>query len=760
MQKNKSKIITALLLAVMTLALFPLAAQASTGNIYINTTSPGPSAVGQQVAAGGTVDLHFGGVTWSGAQFYLMMSTDGFSQVSTGDSRYSPLFDVTNLTSTATSTYTYMGQSWTVGNGHIIGPIQMNLAGGNYWIKAFDGATTSVAVTDTFITITPNFFVLPNSGAANTPVTLSGFAFKPNALVNISYTNPVTLEIIPIATLISANASGIFEYIMNVPDLRTAIAAGDNPIVTNTIIFTAIDNATGISYPTLLGFTQGARGLLQVKRTGPAPSEYLPSAGNMFGNGTDFTATGAFPLAGVGVNRNIIIAGNSFFPGNMSVRWDNSAVLGTAAVNATGFFNTTITVPITPIGPHNITMVDANGQVFVIFVTVVPSITLSPASGRQGTTVTVTGYGFPASTATNVVNASLSWPGLTAYIGSAITDATGSFTATFVAPQSVGGPVIITAFNNASGTFDSTATATFTVTAGFAVTPNSFANNGTLIVVASGSGFSPADYYTVNIDNQQLAVDPQLGAQATSLRPNATGFLSVAFVGTGFAPGEHVVSVYDWGAFADGSVVPTAWATFTVLPTGDPTIDAINKLNTTIAGQLTAITGSIATLTTSVGQVQTSVSSLGATISSVNSGIATITSNVGSISTQLSNLNAAIVAVQGEFATVTTSLGTITTSLASLDAKVTSIQGSVATVQTAVGTLQGTVTAINGDVATIKTGVGTLQTSVGNVQTDLTSTKDNTSGMSMLIYVAIAFALIAAIAAVASILLMRKKIAS
>lgn len=741
--------ITAFLLAMMTLAVFPLAAQASTGNMYINSTSA--SVVGQQVSAGGSVSLYFGGVTWSGAQFYLMMSQDGFSQVSTGDSRYSALFDVTNLTSTTISTYTYSGGSWTVGDNWVNGTIQKNLAGGNYWIKAFDGATTSVAVTDTYITITPAFFVSPTSGVPNSAVTLSGFAFKANALVNVSYSyfgNPGSY--ISIATLVSTNASGIFEYSYNVADLKKALAAGDTLITTTEIYFRATDNATGTNYdaPT---YNQGIRGLLQVKRTGATPSEQLPSTGRMFGNLTDFTATGTLPITNVGVNSNIMIAGNNFFPGNLSLKWDNTALLATAAANNTGFFNATVTVPITPIGLHNITMIDANGQIFAIFLTVVPSVTLTPTSGRVGDVISATGYGFPASAGTTIVNATLAWPGLSAYIASSITDATGSFTTSFVVPQSTGGVITITAYNNVTGSFVSTAVASFTVTAGFGVSPSTFANNGTLLVVASGTGFDPTKYYLVNIDNRELAMDPLSTTGDSGIQANATGFLSVGFIGTGFTPGEHVISLYESGTSA-----PAVWAVFTVLTTNDPTIAAISSLNASLA----SITGSIATLQTNIGQVQASVSSLGATISGVNSGIATITSNVGSITTQLSNLNAAIVAVQGDIATVSTSIGTITTSLSSLDAKVTSMQGSMATVQTAIGTLQGTVTALNGDIATIKTGVGTLQTSVGTVQSDVTAAKDNTSGMSMLIYVAIAFALIAAIAAVASILLMRKKIAS
>jgi archaellum component FlaC len=641
-------------------------------------------------------------------------------------------------------------------------------------MKAFDGATTSVAVTDTYITITPAFFVSPTSNAPNTPITLSGFAFKANALVNLTYTNPLTLAIVPIATLVQANASGIFEYVTVAPDLKQALAAGDNAIVTNVIIFSAKDNATGTNYDSVTGFSQSARGLAQVKRTGPAASEQLPSSGNWFGNLTDFTATGSLPITNVGVNSNVMIAGNRFFPGNMSIKWDNAVALATVAVNATGFFNSTVTVPITPVGTHNVTMVDANGQIFVIFLTVVPSVTLSPTSGPVGTTVTATGYGFPASTGTTKVNATIAWPGISAYVGSAITDASGSFVATFVVPQSAGGLVTLDVLQNATGSFVSTATPSFTVTASFTVSPSSFANNATLMVVASGNGFKPGCDYTVNIDNTMLGFDYKAWGYQTGIMPNATGYLSVTFIGVGFTPGVHIVTLYEngsSGAVNAGKMAPAAYASFTVLSTGDATIDAIKSMNTSLSTQLTAlgaqltgISGSIATLQTSIGgslsTIQASVSSIGASISSVNSGIATITSNVGSISTQLSNLNAAIVAVEGDIATVSTSLGTITTSLASLDTKVTSIQGTVATVQTAIGTLQGTVTSISGDVATIKTGVGTLQTSVGTVQTDVTSTKDNTSGMSMLIYVAIAFALIAAIAAVASILLMRKKIAS
>ena len=108
MQKRNMKIITALLLTALTLAMFPLAVNASLGNILINVTTVGPSVVGQEVAAGGQIMLNFSGVTFSGGQFYLMMSRDGYSVASTGDLAYSATFDVANLTATGSyiSNYT------------------------------------------------------------------------------------------------------------------------------------------------------------------------------------------------------------------------------------------------------------------------------------------------------------------------------------------------------------------------------------------------------------------------------------------------------------------------------------------------------------------------------------------------------------------------------------------------------------------------------------------------------------------------------
>src|SRR5512136_2592648 len=86
------------ILFILGTSLTLLPVKASTGFILINTAT-GPSAVGQHIPAGGDVNLYFGNVAWSGAQFYLLTSTNGFSD-NTG-TQYSPIFTIADITQPA-----------------------------------------------------------------------------------------------------------------------------------------------------------------------------------------------------------------------------------------------------------------------------------------------------------------------------------------------------------------------------------------------------------------------------------------------------------------------------------------------------------------------------------------------------------------------------------------------------------------------------------------------------------------------------------
>jgi hypothetical protein len=108
--------------------------------------------------------------------------------------------------------------------------------------------------------------------------------------------------------------------------------------------------------------------------------------------------------------------------------------------------------------------------------------------------------------------------------------------------------------------------------------------------------------------------------------------------------------------------------------------------------------------------------------------------------------------MSGSVATIQTTTGTIKTSLDAIGLQVTAINGTVATIKTDLGTLTGTITAMNGDIATIKTQVGTINANVASVKSFLPVDM-------MPVWIAVIFAIIAAIAAIYGVLVIRSKIA-
>jgi len=772
MQKTKGKILTALLLTAMTLTLFPLAS-ASLGNILIESTGPIQPLPITPVPAGANISLNFGQVTFSGSQFYLLFSQDGLSQVTTGDIRYTPLFAVASvmdplIAPIVLSDPNFPGK-WVVGQGWVNGTIPTNIPGGNFYIKAFDGATTALAVSQA-IPVIGSLKVIPDAGSAGTQIIVSGNAFPANAYVNLSYVNPVTLAIVRFINLTQANALGQFNYTMNAPDLMQAPAAGDSAPVTNAITFNAIENATAATYTA--SYTEAQRGLLQFGRPDPPgpTAGSIQNATGVYGNLTrfDLAPTVGITTVSVGVGNILRIAGNSFYPGAMTLKWDNSVDVTPAGLeaNGTGFFNTTITVPTTGLGSHNVTIVDNGLVVFAVYVNVVQSITISPTSGPIGTLVTVSGYGFPSQgqPAGNVYNVTMTFGTSTKVLNWTLTGANGQFVTTFVVPTAPGGANTVTA--TANDTEPSTiATATFTVQSAFTVSPTSFYANSSAAVAASGTGFDPATRYFVAIDN----VFSPFTNTTNGIAPSDKGELKFTFIGAGFQPGLHVVALYLVGS-GSGSNAPVANATFTVLGETGAVLTAINNTVTQIStnlglmnATLVALNGNLATLMTSVGTMSVDIATIKPQIATISNGMATITSSVGTITTSLSSIDGKLTSVSGTVgtinsgvATIQTSVGTITSSLNSIGTTVNSIKDGVATIQTDLGTLQGTVTATDGKVATIQTGIGTLTADVADVQTSVDAVP---GAVNLPIWIAVILALVAAIASILCLVLMRRKIA-
>ena len=240
--KKMALLLVALTAFAVALPLVP--ARASLGNILINTkTAP---SVSPTIKLGESVNLYFGGVTWSGGQVKLYISTDPFAALNTTtDIPYGPAFSVANITAntidTSYSGYS-VGYSWI--NGTI--PTTLEIPGGKYYIKAFDGVTGAVAVTDNYINIIASFEVTPTFGPGQAPITLKGYALPANGYANFSYNAGTGWKVIK--DLVKANEKGRIVYSISAPDLKKAVTPQgeqNESLQTTTIYFQMIVNSTG-----------------------------------------------------------------------------------------------------------------------------------------------------------------------------------------------------------------------------------------------------------------------------------------------------------------------------------------------------------------------------------------------------------------------------------------------------------------------------------------------------------------------------------
>ncbi len=372
----------------------------STGNITINSQSA--STVGQQVQAGGNVNLYFGGVMWSGQQFYLFLSQDGSSQVSSG-LVYTPTFSVYDVADAAVHTYTSDSGAWVTGNNWINGSIPSTTGLGNYYIKAIDQIGSSVAVTDTYITVNPIVYnatlaISPSSGPGGVPITFSGQGFPASQNITISYCDP-TFGTWNYMTSVTSDAQGQITVNSEVPDLQKSLNGNDYPETYSTLSYRAEIAGRAYGYA---NYNEYSRGLKTVGNQ---------TAYGLYGNGTNLVST----VRAV-VGDTITLSGKWFHPGVVYIRWDSSNVVGTVtssewlnaniigstATNSNGSFTTSVIIPSANAGEHYIAVEDSQTRVIVKIFISSASLQLSPSSGPGGANVQFTGSGYPASSQVTV----------------------------------------------------------------------------------------------------------------------------------------------------------------------------------------------------------------------------------------------------------------------------------------------------------------------------------------------------------------------
>ena len=400
LKRNPRVLLIAFLVIALVIPAYLSFVSSSIGNIRINSTST--STIGQQVPAGGNVNLYFGGITWSSSSFYLFWSQDGLAQVSSGDSVYTPAFSVYDVIDTSVvHHYSQDSSTWSVGNYWINGSIPTLLTLGNYYLKSVDQIFSSVAVTDTYFTINTIFYnstlnISPPSGPGGIDIVFTGSKYPPGSIVDISYYDP-SFNTWNLLTSTLANATGQIQANSQVPDLKKSLGIGDCLEAPNSIQYKA--SITGITYSNA-NYNEYLRGLKTVGNK---------TANGLYGNGTNLVSS-----VRAMVGDTISLSGKWFHPGIVYVRWDsanvvgtvtssewlNANIIGSAATNSDGSFSTTATIPQNvEAGEHYLAVEDSQSTRVIVKIFVsTASLQLSPPAGPGGAIVQFTGSGYPPST--------------------------------------------------------------------------------------------------------------------------------------------------------------------------------------------------------------------------------------------------------------------------------------------------------------------------------------------------------------------------
>jgi len=326
----------------------PIQLRASSGNILVNTATR-PSSVAE-IQIGGEVNLYFGEVTWSGGQVELYLSKNGYASVDrANDTRFGPAFSVAKIEDNATDSTTYPG--YTVGGDWINGtiPKTLEIPGGAYYAKAYDGSTSAVAVTDTYLVITASFEIVPKIGPGHASIELLGYALPANGYVNLSYDAGEGWR--TLANLYPADGTGRLRYTSIAPDLAEVLPADLSSESYSTITFKLVVNSTG---QTLVDtFDEYRRGLRQVYS--PDSIGLTAPSGYLYGNNTNFIHYGLYVRA----RGSLLIAGKWFSPSALLIMWDGVTLMGATTADENGSFMTIATVPLSTEGAHNVLIEDA-----------------------------------------------------------------------------------------------------------------------------------------------------------------------------------------------------------------------------------------------------------------------------------------------------------------------------------------------------------------------------------------------------------------
>jgi hypothetical protein len=399
-KQNLALIIVTMLTVSAVSAVIPFGFSTITNRptLYLDNTTADPL----YVDAGSYVNITMTGMTITGAQVWLWLSTQGGSEVNTaeGDRWYAGPFLLSDITDTvAVHTYVFdssvipapfniEGETYTyvVGDGWINGTVPFLVQGSDvdYWIKITDISPrdsiggSEIGVSTNRIRFNAGFGATPLTGAPGTPVTVSGCAVSSTELYNITQGG------LPAQSLVGStanNASGWlwtgFSVTFDILDLKGK--TGSTPTETGSVTINVIQNDTAALVAT---FT-----FIQNYREVYVPSSYFEAHEGDYSGGP--------PTLNTITTYKLML---EWFPymGSVDIYLNNTLLKSGISLNATGGATTSITVPLLQTGNYLFKVIDNVGVEYncTLFVLMWTKIDVAPPSGYVGDSFTVTGVNF------------------------------------------------------------------------------------------------------------------------------------------------------------------------------------------------------------------------------------------------------------------------------------------------------------------------------------------------------------------------------
>ena len=495
--------------------------------------------------------------------------------------------------------------------------------------------------------------ITPTSGAAGTSITVSGKYFTVDGTASVMYTvmNVSGKEAYNVThTGIPVNSTGGFTYTFNAPELalNTTFTNGGYK---NTIFISANDTITGDN--TTVTFTEQPRQLLEFKVTSPSGTINKSYIGSSISSPYNINSTMKNQI-NTYVQEPIQIAANYFDPSSTVTFAYNGTSIGTAMTNSTGFFNTTVTLPISPYGKANLTMTDPLAMISLNTHTL-PTLTASPSSVTPTSSVTLSGYAFNENAKVNVtfvgLIGSIEWSNVS--VANLTSSSLGEFTTSYTIPYNTfgGTQLFYVGYNTLS--VRGANNATVTVTPLSSISPLTTPIGGTINATAWGLNAG------INGTAKGISLEVPLGHSA----------------------GTYLFAYDNQPVFGSSSVKGVGNASILMSAVGTPGLHIVQIVNAT-SSPYTLIASSVVNVTGSIPGVTSQVSGLATTLATIESSLTSITSSLTSLSSAVTSIGAGITSIESSLSSITSSLSSISGTLTSMGSTLTSIQTAVSGLNT------------------------------------------------------------------------------